>query len=146
MKKKVIAVILFCVLISFIPFPTILVPEWKVQVVDENGNPYKNKLVRQFCDNYTLGVHPCEEAGDFMKLTDENGYVVFPERKVWLSLTSRLIRSFLNLLMLLAHGSYGVSIYLDSSGPQGYKTLKYKSGENLPEKFVLPSKVSENEK
>ena len=146
MKKKVIAVILFCALISLIPFPTTLVPEWKVQVVDENGNPYKGKLVRQACSNYTLGIHPCSGAEDTDKLTDENGYVIFPERKITASLFSRIIRSILNFVMIFAHGSYGVDIYLDSSGPQGYKMLEYVPGKPLPEKFILPSKVSEDEK
>lgn len=146
MKKKVIAVVLFCALISFIPFSTTLVPEWNVQVVDENGNPYKGKLVRQSCNSYTLGIHPCSVASDADRLTDENGYVVFPERKIAASLFSRIVRSIFNFVMIFAHGSYGVDVYLDSSGPQGYKMLEYIPEEQIPEKFILPSKVSKSEK
>lgn len=89
MKKKIIIPILILLLaLAFIPFNTTLVPEWRVQVVDENGNPYKGKLVRQSCYNYTLGVSPCSGADNSAKLTDENGYVTFPERKINMSLFS----------------------------------------------------------
>ncbi|MGB7069308.1 MAG: hypothetical protein WBD22_07420 [Pyrinomonadaceae bacterium] len=139
MKKKLLSVSIFLITLAFIPFNTTLVPEWKVQVIDENGNPYKGKGVRQFCDSYTLGVSPCQDSNDFMRLTDENGYAVFPERKINMSLLFRLIRSVFNFVMQLAHGSFGVDIYLDSTGPQDYKSLKYIPGEPLPEKFILSS-------
>jgi hypothetical protein len=139
MKKKLIPILILLTALAFIPFNTTLVPEWKVQVIDENGNPYKEKLVRQFCYNDTLGTSPCSDANDSLKLTDENGYVVFPERKINMSLLFRLVRPVLNFVMLFAHGGYGVEIYLDSTSPQGRKTLKYVSGEPLPEKFILPS-------
>jgi hypothetical protein len=142
MKKKVIPILILLIALTFIPFNTTLVPEWKVQVVDENGKPYKDKLVRQFCYNYTLGVSPCSDADDSLKLTEENGYVVFPERKINMSLLFRLVRPVFYYVMRLAHGSYGVDIYLDSTSPAGYKTLKYIPGEPLPEKFILPSESS----
>jgi len=59
-----------------------------------------------------------------------------------MSVLSRVVNSFLNLLNLFVHGSYGVDINLDSSGPQGYKLLEYKPGQPLPETLVLPSEAS----
>lgn len=139
MKKILLALIVGIIVLLFIPFETTLVPEWKLRVINENGNPYKGKIIREMCYNYTLGISPCSEANDSMQRTDENGYVIFPERKIDASLFFRVTRSIFNFVMLIAHGSYGVDIYVDSSGPQGYKTLEYKSNEPLPEKFILPS-------
>ncbi len=139
MKKKLVTISILLVALAFVPFNTTLVPEWKVQLTDENGNPYKGKLVRQSCYNYTLGVSPCSSADDSSKLTDETGYVIFPERKINMSLLLRIGHSIFNFLNIFVHGSYGVDIHLGSTGPQDYKTLKYVPGEPLPEKFILPS-------
>ena len=143
-KQKIVTAITIGILVSFIPFPTVIVPEWKLKVVTENGLPYKNQLVRQFCYNHTLGVSPCSYANDSMQLTDENGYVSFPERKFYMSLSGRIVRSIANTLMLLAHGSVGTEVYLDSPGSGGYKTLKYDSSKPLPKEFLLPLKPSES--
>lgn len=139
MGKKAILISVLAIILFFIPFNTTLVPEWKLQVVNENDIPYKGKLVRQFCKSYTLGISPCDNSGNAMQLTDENGYVVFPKREIRLAIISRLVRSVFNFIMLFAHGSYGVTVDVDSSGPQGYKRLEYISGQSLPEKLVLPT-------
>jgi hypothetical protein len=138
--KKAVIIGIIALTIFLIPFETTLVPEWKIRVVDENGNPYLGKLIGQVCHSYTLGVSPCSEANDIAQVTDRDGYVIFPERKIKLSLLSRIIRSVFNFVMLIAHGSFGIDVYLHSSGPHGYKTVKYVSGEPLPDKFILPSK------
>jgi len=142
-NKKLIVILMLVIVATLVPFNTTLVKEWRIRVVDEARNPYKGKLVRQFCGSYTLGIFPCDQAGDSIQLTDENGYVVFPERKIRASLISRGGRSIFNLFNLVVHGSYGVDIYVDSSGPQGYKTLKYVSGEQPPTELVLPSESRE---
>lgn len=139
--KKVLPIVLITtfVVLLFIPFDTVVVPEWRVRLVDEHGTPYPGKLVRQFCDNYTLGVSPCQNAPDAMQDTDSNGYVVFPKRVISMSVGARIIRTLSNVLLAFAHGSLGTSTYLDSSGPQGYKTLRYDAAALPPEHFVLPS-------
>ncbi len=142
-KQKFVLILIVGLLLSFIPVPTVIVPEWKVRVVDENGKPYKKQIVRQICYNYTLGVSPCDSK-DSLKKTDNNGYVSFPERKIWMSFSMRIIRSFFNYLMLIAHGSVGTDIYLDSSGPNGLKTSEYDSWKPLPKDFVLSSKSINN--
>ncbi len=123
---------------SLIPYSTTLVPEWKLRVIDEKGNAYRGKLVREACYSYTLGIHPCYEAGDVMQNTDENGYVFFSEKKIRASMLSRALRTAYNFVMQIADGSFGERVYVDATGPQGYKTLKYIPGEPLPTEFVLP--------
>lgn len=140
----VLLVLLF--LLSLIPINTVLVPEWKVQVVDENGTPYKGQIIRQSCHNYTLDVHPCSGTEGSIQKTDENGFVVFPERRIEMNGISRIFRPVGSLLQaVFLHGSLGRSIYLDSVGPKGMKTLKYISDESLPEKLILPSEASKVE-
>jgi len=76
-----IPILIILIVLAFVPFETTLVPEWKVKVIDENGNPYVGKLVRQSCHNYTLGVSPCSGVSDSAKITDKNGYVVFQKER-----------------------------------------------------------------
>jgi hypothetical protein len=143
--KKIIALIIsfLLMLLCFIPFETTLVPEWTVRVKDEMGNPYVEKLVGQTCENYTLGVSPCAESNIAGKYTNSDGLVTFPERKVQLSLISRMFRSIFNYAKLLAHGSIGIDVYIHASGPTGYKVLKYEQGKPAPSEMVLPSESIE---
>jgi hypothetical protein len=139
--KRLVAVVLVSIIavLLFLPIHTILVPEWKIRVIDERGNPYRGKMVRQSCSNYILGIHPCEESGDATQYTDDNGYVIFPERKITASLLSRLVRTVFHFIVQNIHGGWGIHISVDSSGPQGYKRLDYKPGEPFPSEFILPS-------
>jgi hypothetical protein len=130
--------VILALVISLVPFSTTLVPEWQMRVVNESGMPYAGKGVRQFCYSYTLGVSPCHDSNDFMRETDASGYVVFPERKITASLLSRILRTIYNFVMLIADGSFGESVYVDATGPNGYKRLEYLHGRPPPEIFVLP--------
>ena len=147
MKKKYLVVIGLAVVAVcfFIPYRTVLVPKWRLQVVNENGVPYPNKLVRQFCTNYTLDADPCSlAADDTYRFTDENGYVEFSEKSFSMSLLPRILTTCKSYLFILAHGSVGSDVYVDSSGPDGYKVLNYAPGSGLPpDHFILPSKGSE---
>jgi hypothetical protein len=125
-------------LILLFPYKTTLVPAWQVQVVDEHGKPYPKKLVRQYCDDYSLGISPCNEL-DADQETDANGYVVFPERTIRASIISRAVRKGFYGVMTIAHGSYGKRVELTTTGPKDYKTLEYIPGKPLPTKFVLES-------
>lgn len=138
-KKLAVLVLLLGLIASLIPFNTILVPEWRLKVVNEAGVPHVGMGVRQFCYSYTLGMSPCHDSNDFMRETDTSGSVVFPERRITASLLSRIVRTIYHLVMKrIADDSVGVSVYVDATGPEGYKTLKYESGEAPPELFVLP--------
>jgi hypothetical protein len=138
-KLILIGSIVISIAVLFVPLNTVVVPEWRVQLINEYGVPYQGKLVRQFCDNYTLGVSPCQDAPDAMQNTDSNGYVVFPERIISMNLGARIFRTLTNVLFAFSHGSLGTSVYLDSSGPKGYKTLSYVPGVAPPDRFILPS-------
>lgn len=137
-SRGILISMVLALIASLIPFDTTLVPEWRLRVVNEAGSPYKGQRVRQFCYSYTLGISPCYDSNDFMRETDENGYIVFPERKINASLLSRALRTAFNFTMQIAHGSFGESVYVDATGPTGHKTLEYIPGHPPPEIFILP--------
>jgi hypothetical protein len=143
-KKKILLILALVFVTSLFPFSTTLVPEWKLRVVDETGAPYVGKGVREFCDSYTLNISPCQEAGDLMRVTDNDGYVVFPERRIRASLLSRIVRTILSLVTLLPHGAIGSQVYVDATGPRGYETLKYAPDKPLPTEFILKSGSADN--
>ncbi len=69
-------VLLGCLaLVLIIPFPTEVVPEWRIRIVDEAGKPFAEKFVRQGWAHYSLEFC-CGDTED--RWTDGNGYVVFP--------------------------------------------------------------------
>jgi hypothetical protein len=144
-KKKHFAtlglIVVLCV--PFIPYKTVLVPKWRVQLVNENGIPFAGQMVDQFCRNYTYDVDPCSlAADDTRRYTDENGYVQFSEKSFSLSLVSRLSRACFSYLNTLFHGGVGTRIYLTSIDyPAGTAELKYLPENGLPtEKWVISSK------
>lgn len=137
MKKKIIITVIILFIISLIPFPTTMVPEWKLKVVDENDKPYQNLLVRQHCRNYTLN-RDC--SGDEPNpYTNQDGEVVFPKRTVSMSLLIRGMTTMGSLFQKFFsyHGELGSRVTVDASGPLGYQRLEYKPGEPLPDKFIL---------
>lgn len=144
MKKYLVpatfALILAVILAVFlVPFRTVLVPRWRLQVVDENGKPYKDQRVDQFCSNYTLEVDLCLTS-DSTQYSDENGYVDFPERSFSMNLVSRILVSLKSYLMTLAHGSVGTRIRVNSIDyPAGSAKLEYDPETGPPsERWVIP--------
>ena len=54
-----------------------IVPAWRIQLVDEAGNPVKNVFVRQVWQDYDVDDSDHEEDAH----SDQDGYVSFPERR-----------------------------------------------------------------
>jgi hypothetical protein len=106
-RRIIIIASVVAVALLFVPFPTELIPEWKVRVVDEQNRPLRKVNVEQSWTNYTFG-----DSGFDNKDTDENGFVVFPPRLVWTGAFSRIVYPPLAALMLLAHGSAGTDAYV----------------------------------
>ncbi len=104
--------------VLFVPFPTQLVSEWKIKVVDHDGVPLVRVHVEQVCHQYTYSTRNyCGEAEDSRQVTDHLGTVHFSAKWIWLSLTSRTARGLYHFLRLPLHGSVGSSAYLQFSGP-----------------------------
>jgi hypothetical protein len=115
------------------PFKTTVVPEWRIKVVDETGQPFAGARVSQSWYHYSYGVSDGED-----RYADQNGYVTFPERTFRAPLLYRILRSALAHLLTLAHGSTGVQSYVWAVTPKrSSEFFDYKPGEPLPKEIVL---------
>jgi hypothetical protein len=119
------------------PFKTTVVPEWRIRIVDEAGNPMPMIAVREVWKHYT--IESDSHQGD--SLTDNEGYVTFPKRTVRGSLLIRLGIPLLNLLNV--HASFGPRAYLvvlrGSSLPDSFVLVKdvYTPGQPLPTQVIV---------
>ncbi len=142
-KFKKSHVIIFLIILFLIPFPTEMVPEWKIQIVDKNNKSLPEVKVRQITDNYTFWG--CCDSSYDEKISDSNGYAVFPAKYLWASSFSRIVYPPIANIMLLAHGSAGAysSVWIIDKNYLSKFTDSWSDGERLyfhyPEK--LPKKL-----
>jgi hypothetical protein len=125
-----------CVAIALLyPYQSTVCPAWKIQVVDEAGNPLKDAFVRQHWQDYSVESDGHEQDA----YTDENGYVSFPERTIRASLLSRGIGAISNTLSEGIHASYGPDAFIAAygevvNGKRLEGSATYEEGKPLPEK------------
>ena len=108
----------FVLVLLFIPFPTLLAPDFNVRFVDGFGKPVDGMKVRETCTHYTyesISNH-CADEWDNAPVTNANGEVHFNAQYVWFGAASRAIRSVFSHVLLIAHGSVGRSVGLFTSG------------------------------
>ena len=109
MKKWHKALAVMAVLaVSFVPFPTEMVPEWRLRFETEEGGPLASVVVQQGWRSYTYPV----SRGYEQRCTDSDGVVIFPKRYLWAGLISRIVFPVLAEAMTLAHGSTGTDAYV----------------------------------
>ena len=100
--------LLLLAVVMLMPYQTTVVPEWRIRVVDRDGAPVVGEPVREIWQHYSLEGDGHEEE----RLTDENGYVVFPERTIWASPLRRIVFTSLAAVLSLAHGGMGVHAWV----------------------------------
>jgi hypothetical protein len=110
MSYRSIIIIVLAILL-FTPFPTVIVPKWGLRVFDVNRNVCANKEVTQTWAHYSIYI-----VGDFQsehRRTNGEGYVEFPERKIWAPIILRVVSAVIANIMTVAHGSTGpdASVY-----------------------------------
>ena len=81
------ALLVFIPFIVLYPFKVKVVPVWTIQVVDKSGRPVPNMPVGQDWRHYSFEQERHWEES----ITDENGYVTFPERVLRASVGRRLV-------------------------------------------------------
>ena len=76
MRKRLwITVVLLVLVITLLyPFKTTVVPEWRMRIVDEAGNPMRAIRVREIWQHDT--IESASHQSD--AFTDSEGYVTFP--------------------------------------------------------------------
>ncbi len=132
-KKLLFLVIACLVILLFCPFEKMVVPEWKLRIVDQTGQPLRGNLVRQSWRHWTL-----ENQGHEEELrSDGDGYVDFPRRMIR---TNLLIWAGKFLIRLPnVHSSYGPSASIYYLGD--YKQLSddpwYEPGRELAGEIVV---------
>jgi hypothetical protein len=81
-----LAIMFGCVCLV-IPLRTVEAPVWEVSVVDPSGNPVSGVNVRETYKNYSA----VGEEGEQDLITNEQGEVIFPEKKGQMSLFGKVI-------------------------------------------------------
>jgi hypothetical protein len=96
--------------ILFFPFNVTVAPEWKVRVVDQNGDPVKGAYVSELAINWTLDFRHSEAV-----CSDEDGIAQFPKRLVRASYMTRIWDT---VSQIRPHSSFGhdVKIAVDALG------------------------------
>jgi hypothetical protein len=128
---------IFAFTVSLYPTISIVCPAWRIQVVDESGNPLRGAFVRQVWQDYTLESGSHEQDAQ----TDGNGYVSFPERTIKASLLFRTLGAIMKGISLNVHASYGPSSYILAYGEivEGKRlegSAHYREGAALPQQLV----------
>lgn len=132
MKKKILIVAL-CILIgvAIYPFESMVVPTWRVKVIDTNGAPCESMAVTEMWGHYSLFLR-----GDFQSaddLTDREGIVEFPERRVRAIGIRRVVMPVVTRALTIAHGSTGPDGAVSTSGLKDVAWLSYKENAPLPD-------------
>ena len=135
-----LASLIFVACVLFYPFKVTVVPVWRVQVVDTSGSPVANMPVGQDWRHYSL-----EQESHWDELiTDENGYVTFPERVLRASVGRRLINLRLANLPGFPHAGWGPhSFILVLAGPDYQNDFASYNGSHPPPSRVILRRMSE---
>jgi hypothetical protein len=128
LPRRYTALLLLAVTL-LVPYPTPVVPEWRIRVVDRDGAPVAGEPVRETWQHYSLEIGGHEEE----RPTDANGYVVFPARTIWRPLLARVLFTSCAAVATLAHGSTGVHAWVMAPRhTTGCYPCIYEPGEPLP--------------
>jgi hypothetical protein len=99
-KWWLLAITTVLIVVLLVPYECTVVPAWRIRVVDESGELVRGVTVRQHWQHYAV-----EDYGHEAELqTDENGYVVFPQRTIKTNGFSLVFGSLGNILENPIHG------------------------------------------
>lgn len=121
-------------IVVFIPYKTISVPEWKIKVLKRDGQPASQIEVSQTWWDY--GVLEKKEE---IRISDEEGNLTFPERIFWSPLAVRGMFYFFDSVnnIVMMHGSIRGNTALISANKTDSNWLWYKQGSELKEILQL---------
>ncbi|MCB1026088.1 MAG: hypothetical protein KDB79_16950 [Acidobacteria bacterium] len=132
MKKKLLIIALCIVIAAAIyPFESMVVPRWKVKVVDVNGKVCDNMPVTEMWGHYSLFLDGRHQSADLN--SNRDGFVEFPERRVRAIGIRRLIMPVVTQILTIAHGSTGADGAVATSGLIDVAWLSYKEDLPLPD-------------
>jgi hypothetical protein len=122
-------VLVFIALVIY-PFESTVVPQWKMRVIDESGNAVRGVGVKEGWRHYSVETRRHEES----LITDNEGYVTFPRRKVRAGLLVRAVGRMITALN--PHGRSGPHAFADVMGSYS-GTADYSPGKPLPTTLIV---------
>ena len=141
-KKRYLIFAITCltVVLFLYPFESTVVPAWRLQVVDVDGNACSNMRVTEDWGHYSLYLDGWLGSDD--RFTGINGYVKFPERTVRAGLLRRIVVPVIAHILVIAHGSVGASGAVWATGIKDVAWLSYKAGKPLPDRMRVEKCIS----
>ena len=91
--KALAALSLLLLILLVFPFKTTIVPNWKLKVVDQSGNPVPMINVTQHWQHYLLERSGAED----LRKSGSDGLVDFPERTIRASALRRFVETLARL-------------------------------------------------
>jgi len=127
--------------VMLLPIETSAVPTWRIQVVDQDGNPLREIGLREYWGDYSVDYQVSTQD----LTTDKNGFVTFGPRTTKATLLRRILYPLQNSLGGV-HSSWGPHagvIVLVNDASKEIGTAQWASGQPLAEKVaVKPMKTA----
>ena len=124
---------LTCV-IALTPYQSVVVPEWKIELVKEDGTPVPNTAVRQ--EWSSSGRSPILSE---VRTSDENGVVTFPKRQYFAPLFWRALVRFGDIAnnFIMLHGGRIGNYSRVKPVKDNYYDLEYRGEATLEHKLIV---------
>lgn len=145
-KVHLLTVVFICLggLIILAPIETSVIPQWHIQLVDVNETPCASMRVTQSWGHYRLYLDGNYSSDH--RLTDQNGYVRFPERTIRASLSRRIIMPIVTRIATIMHGGWRVDGAVWATGIKDVAWISYESGRSVPGKMRVEKCISDDAK
>lgn len=113
-KKLVGLGICLLTVAAFVPLiPRVVVPEWKIQFVDEQGAPVPSVQVDQLWKDYSLEFWKAGENSDRLRQSGIDGILSLPAREIRVSLFQLGASKIRDAIMSInPHASFGPNSYI----------------------------------
>jgi len=132
-RYGILVAVLAIVVAMLVPYPSLVVPPWRLQVVDPDGRPMPAIKVRQHWQNYSFE----SEGHEIDARTDAAGWVAFPARAASKSALFRIIVPVGNGVLGGVHASFGPSSMIQAWNNEYEGWVHYKAQGQLPDRLVL---------
>lgn len=116
------------------PYETIVVPEWRLSVLNLEGQPEPDVLVRQSWGHYSLEPEPYHE---LQARTNSQGIVTFPAHNIKACVALRLFGAVRSFVKTGIHASYGPHSWVIAFKDGHTGSLDYQRGKPLGRTLVI---------